>query len=176
MCILMYYKAGCITSMYDWHCYFKVYRFCTTRYSGHLESRLMRFWAQQDQTSRFSYCMRGKRKEEVSWLVVKCISTCLSLLATHSFNTNARASVLECVCYCDVYKFCTTRYSGHLESRLMRFWAQQDQTSRFSYCMRGKRKEEVSWLVVKCISTCLSLLATIHTEVETAWESSCGHS
>ena len=23
MCILMYYKAGCITSMYDWHCYFK---------------------------------------------------------------------------------------------------------------------------------------------------------
>lgn len=68
-----------------------------------------------------------------------------------------------------VYKKSRARYSGHINSRLMRVWAQRDQTGHNSYYMRGKQKEHSS---SACCKTCYGLFESllvpliIHIEVE----------
>jgi hypothetical protein len=68
-----------------------------------------------------------------------------------------------------VYGKSRARYSGHINSRLMRVWAQPDQTSHNSYYMRGKQKEHSS---STCWKTCYDLFESllvpliIHIEVE----------
>lgn len=78
----------------------------------------------------------------------------------------------KCVSLClqsFVYRKSSARYSGHINSRLMRVWAQRDQTSHNSYYMRGKQKEHSS---SACWKTCYDLFESllvpliIHIEVE----------
>jgi hypothetical protein len=83
-------------------------------------------------------------------------------------------------CMCDteclqwfVYRKSSARYSGHINSRLMRGWAQPDQTGHNSYYMRGKQKEHSG---SACWKTCSGLVESllvpliIHIEVERTTE------
>jgi hypothetical protein len=142
-----------------------MYRNSKTRYSGHLESRLMRIWAQHDQTSHFSYYMRGERKEELRWRVEKCVSTQLSLFATaHTSAEVERMNVLLC---CIIRRYSTfmssiSQWKGRLASSGPSYrctcqpgytnlgWTLRPSISRGSLCLCA-RQSQVPLLLVSCL-------------------------